>query len=72
MTATNTKFNHATKHGVTVICYGKSNHFDTKEEAIRKYTEYMNGCDEDSSERHRYELIVNRLQCGFTQVTDED
>ena len=49
---------------VTVVCYNQREDFKTREQAIKKYTAAVNGCDPNSSECARYNAILNQLYAG--------
>lgn len=49
---------------VTVICYNQREDFKTRDQAIKKYTAAVNGCDPNSSECARYNAVLNQLYAG--------
>ncbi len=57
---------------VKVTCYRETETYPSAKAAIEHFTEGMWSCDPRSSEYRRYELIVERLQEGQTEVDDEE
>ena len=53
---------------VTVICYGKSKEWSSRENALIFYTEAA--LCSDGSERERYRNICDELRMGFKVCTD--
>lgn len=54
---------------VTVICYGKSEHWDERADAAKYYLEAMAGCE--GSEKERYTKIYLALISGEKICKDE-
>lgn len=56
---------------IKVTCYGRVMTFTTRKKAIAYFTEGMAGCDPNSSEYERYDIIVTKLMMGNTKVDDQ-
>lgn len=59
------------KMKVTVTCYGKTETYKSKKEAISFFKEGMMWCDPGSSEYARYATIVMKLESGMKIVDDD-
>jgi hypothetical protein len=59
------------KRKVKVICYNEEMFFDTRKKAIAYFKEGMSYCDPYSSEYDRYAMIVQQLESGAMEATDE-
>lgn len=57
---------------VKVTCYRQTETYPSARAAIEHFMEGMWSCDPRSSEYRRYELIVERLQEGQTEVDDQE
>lgn len=57
--------------GVKVICYGKEEQWNSREEAIAYYQRAILGCDPQSSECGRYVSIMCGLVSGLSVASDE-
>lgn len=55
---------------IKVACYGETQEFNTKEEALKFYMECM--AWSDGSEKQRYATIVEQLYFGETVCYDGD
>lgn len=55
-------------NGVTVVCYGKTEHWNSRQEAINYYFEGMLSCE--GSEQDRYTKIYSELISGCKVCTD--
>ena len=56
---------------VTVTCYGKTKSWPSAQKAYNFFSQGMESCDPGSSEYSRYAYIVEQLNRGETEVTDE-
>ena len=57
-------------NGLTVICSGQKESWDSREEAAAFYLEAMSGCE--GSERERYTNIYTAIMSGAAVCTDEE
>lgn len=56
---------------VTVTCYGQTEEWEDREDAIRFYKEAFEGCDSNSHEHLRYITIWDALVAGEKECSDE-
>ncbi|MGM9938030.1 MAG: hypothetical protein ACI38A_11860 [Candidatus Ornithomonoglobus sp.] len=64
------RYGRAKEGSITTICYGKTESWNTRQEACDSFLEAMNGSD--GSERERYTTIYTKLMAGMTVCSDED
>ena len=57
---------------IITICYGKTEKFNTREDAIESFMKAIDGCDPSSSECSRYIRIVSKLRAGADVATDAE
>lgn len=55
---------------IKVTCYGKTDTFKSKKQAIAYFMEGVYSCDPNSSECGRYMYIISELMAGAKEVSD--
>jgi hypothetical protein len=55
---------------IKVTCYGKTDTFKSKKQAIAYFMEGVSFCDPNSSECGRYMYIISELLAGAKEVSD--
>lgn len=55
---------------ITVVCYGKTYEYDSREDAMKEYMQSM-ACS-DGAEKERYAIIVEQLYSGEDICFDGD
>lgn len=57
---------------ITITCYGQTTVYKTKREALDFFMDCACGCDPASSEAGRYLYIIQLIQDGQTEITDDN